>query len=192
MVGNTERTNSSNYNIKKISRHNLSSNYNHTNLNKNNFKKTFINKTKEVLHDSNNLIRFDFKVTNNEMKNFSMFENFAKSDINNKNTNKKQSNQTIDFNKSKNNITGDPVKCVEDRKKSENKKLFYETYNRKTLLNLFKKDDRNYSSFNTIDNPCEFNFSKTRGTIENFNNLTRKKHFVKYFFNFLDKHKPRR
>lgn len=183
MVGksNTERTDSSSYNIKKISRHNLNSNYNHINLNKNNFNKTFLNKTHGI-QNQNNLIRFDFKVINNEMKNFSMFENFAKNDINNKSTHKKLSNQTIDYNKSKNNITGDPVKCVEDRKKSQNKKLFQETYNRKSLLNLHKEDMNNLSSFNTIDNPCEFNFSKKRGTIENFNSLKHKKHFVIFYF----------
>jgi hypothetical protein len=183
MVGksNTERTNSSSYNIKNLSRHDLSSNYNHINLNKNNFNRTYTNKVNGI-YGLNNLIRLNFKVTdNNEIKNFSMFNNFTKNNINNKNTNKKLSNQTIDHNKSKNNVTGDPVKCIEDRKKSENKKLFYETYNRKTLLNLHKEDVNNLSNFSTIDNPCEFNFSKKRGSIENFNSLKRKKHFVNYF-----------
>ena len=192
MVGNNnpERTISSSNNIKKISRHNLSSNYNHTNLNKNNFNRNFTNKTNGV-HNPNNLIRFDFKVTNNEIKNFSMFENFAKNDIDNKKNHKKLSNQTIDHNKSKNNITGDPVKCVEDKKKTQNKKLFYETYNRKTLLNLYREDVNNSSTMNTIDNPCEFNFSRTRGIIENFNSLKRKKHFVKYYLNLVQ-YNPRR
>lgn len=193
MVGqsNTEKTNSSSYNIKKISRHNLSSNYNHTNLNKNNFNRTSTNKTNGV-PNTTNMLRFDFKLINNEIKNFSMFENFAKSDINNKSSNKKLTYQTIEYNKSKNNITGDPIKCIEDRKKSENKKLFYETYNKKTLLNLQRENVNDLSVFNTIDNPCEFNFSKKRGTIENFNSLKRKKHFVKNYFIILVEYKPRR
>jgi len=77
MVGsNTYRSNSSNYNIKNISRHNIKSNQ--TNINK-----SYMNQT-----ITNNLIKFDFKTTNNELKNFSLYENFIKNDILNKHTNK--------------------------------------------------------------------------------------------------------
>lgn len=188
---NSERNHSSNYNIKKISKHNISSNYNHTNLNKNNFNKLFNTQVNQGL-GNNNLNKFNFKVTNkNEIKNFSMFENFLKNDIINKNTNKKLSCQTLDYNKSKNNITGEPIKCIEDRKKSEVKKHYYETCNQKTVLNLHKENPNNITNLITLDNPCEFNFPKTRGNIKNFNCLKRKKHFVNNFF-IIDKYQSGR
>jgi len=74
---------------------------------------------------------------------------------------------------------------MEDRKKLENKKLYYNNYNKKTLANLYKEEKINENDFKTIDNPCVFNYSKTRGNIENFNNLKRKKHFVKIFYNLV-------
>ncbi len=158
---NNQKRRNSSYEIKNLFKH-TNNNYAYYNLDNN-----IINKN----ISSSNLNNFNFKLCNKEIKNFTMYENFAKCDINNKKTNKRILNQPVDLSLNINKTTGEAVKLIDDKK---NLKV-----NRKNLTSPLKVENQDKNGGMTYaDNPCVYNYLKTRGKIEQFNILKRKKHFV--------------
>lgn len=125
---------------------------------------------------NNNLIKFDFKTTNINLKIFSEFENLAKNDIQNKNTKRKIGENTISLFKSNINITGiDKSYLNQDFNKSSCKKLFHNVYNKKT--DIYKGIVESNISYNENrkNNPENLHFFKT------------KKHYVKIIIKYRKK-----
>lgn len=162
--------------------YNIKNYFNTTNREKSTFYKTF-KTTSKFSKEKSELIKFDFKKSVFEAKNFDQYNIFLANDVQNKSTNKKLMAQTIDYNKSKNNITGgNQEKLTKDIFKITAKKLKKDKNSSISYLNAKANytDYPNGSKF--TDNPCYFTYNSQRGNIKNFTNLTRRRHYVKYCF----------
>jgi hypothetical protein len=195
-------------NIEKNKPYNIKNYLSITNRTKNTFSKTFKSTLKSTKENSD-LIKFDFKKSTFEAKNFNQYEKYVNNDIQNRSTSKKLMAQTFNFNKSKNNITGEKPQLLEEdlfiktsKKINQNKnsskillngkfksKANYSTIENNKINNNFKginnyknnnnnNKDNDYDNHNDNDNPCYFSYNSKRGDIQNFTNLTRRKHFV--------------
>jgi len=183
---------SSKINIDKNKPYNIKNYFNVTTRSKNTFSKTF-KTTSKFSKENSDLIKFDFKRSVFEAKNFHQYDMFLSNDVQNRSTSKKLMAQTFNYNKSKNNIMGEnPQKLSEDFFKNTSKKLKIDKNSSKILLNgkaNYTIENNKYNNANANindkdinkynDNPCYFTYNSKRGNIQNFTNLTRRRHYVK-------------
>jgi hypothetical protein len=147
--------------------YNIKNYFNITSRTKNTFSKTFKTSLKSTKENSD-LIRFDFKRSNFEAKNFNQYEKYVNNDIQNRSSSKKLMAQTFNFNKSKNNITGEkPQLLEEDLFIKTSKKINANKNSSKILLNGKFKSKANYSTIIIDNNKVKNNFK----TINNENDI---------------------
>lgn len=160
--------NNKNFNSRKSCRKNMTSDELFGNKNNNN---------KAIVYENKNEKNFKNTYETQYTKN--------KVDFEKKKSFRRQTAKSIDFLTSRNNITGNENKIVDDVTFKNNKKLFESVYYRKSLQNLYRGEAEKHQHLNEINNyNNNYNERPMTEKQEIIHPLKTKKHFVKKKFNF--------